>query len=840
MTLLSSLLNRLLTRWGASFVWRITLPCQIVSFLAASLGVYYIILNVTMNQAQFLHLVGSVLVLVAIANVLVMVHGYRITPQARTGLAAWAKTLETGPDQTAQALTDEAEQEAWREITSYPWRFAKYSALVAFFQVILPAALYMYLVAGIGFLQAAHIVVGGIIAAASLIVYLFFVLEGAMSPARRVLLPRSPTQQHEGLAGIGVHTRLFIVHSTLVLILLLMVGTLSYQKAANALVPGVDLAANLRSLQSQLALISLAAVLFNLGFSYLLARSVSRPINHLAQTMAYIEAGQLGQRAEVTSTDELGHLTIAFNQMISQLESLRASLEQRITERTSEAERRAAQIATGAEIARAATTVLNPDQLIASVVQLIQERFKYYYVGLFLIDAENRFAVLHYGIGAGSASQAGRIMKERGHKLEIGGNSMIGWACANRRARIALDVGQDAVRFANPLTPDTRSELALPLRAGERVVGAFTIQSTQTAAFDQDDIAALQGMADQVAIALENARLFTQTQTALQELEETNRLMMRQGWQSYLEQRSAVRRAEFGAVAKTPSTGPLAHPLTIPIELRGQPMGKVTLRRGGDRPWSNDEIELVKAIALQTSLAADNARLMEQTQLTLQETEELYQAAQEITAATGIEGIAQILTQRFNDMSKADRTIMFLIDQKQKSILHKAGHGNIKNELQTSYEELNQGISGMALQLGRPILSLSADDGIEPEETRERRKADGAGALIVVPLAIKGQPIGTITTIHRLDQRKVAQHDVDLLMALAAQATTAIENLRLLEQTQRRAEREQLIRQVTTRIRAAGDIEGVLQTTATELAQTLRVPRAIVRLTTGGKTKQDE
>jgi GAF domain-containing protein len=246
--------------------------------------------------------------------------------------------------------------------------------------------------------------------------------------------------------------------------------------------------------------------------------------------------------------------------------------------------------------------------LISQIVELIRERFDFYYVGLFLMDAEDRYAVLQQGTG-----EAGRVMKERGHRLEVGSQSTVGWACANKQARIALDVGQEAVRFANPLLPDMRSEMALPLRVGERVVGALDVQSTRVAAFDQNDITVLQGLADQIAIALENARLFQQTQSVLNDLEAANRLLVREGWQAYLQQPSAVRRAVFQP-SSAPASEQAAEPLTIPLELRGQPIGRLTLRREGDKAWSNEEIDMIQTIVQQTMLAADNARLFEEAQ----------------------------------------------------------------------------------------------------------------------------------------------------------------------------------------------------------------------------------
>jgi GAF domain-containing protein/HAMP domain-containing protein len=350
----------------------------------------------------------------------------------------------------------------------------------------------------------------------------------------------------------------------------------------------------------------------------LLAMIIVRPLRRVTEGARLFSKGRLDQEIRIGSRDEIGQLAATLNQMAQQLgQTLQEKdhsagqlydLNQRLAQQVAQLERRTTQIATGAEISHVATTLLDPDQLITQVVELIRERFNFYYVGLFLMDADNRYAVLQQGTG-----EAGRVMKERGHRLEIGSQSMVSWVCANKQARIALDVGQDAVHFANPLLPDTRSEMALPLRAGERVVGALDVQSTQVAAFDQDDITALQGLADQIAIALENARLFQQTRSALNDLEAANRLLVRQSWQAYMQQPSAVRRAVFQP-SSAPASEQAAEPLTVPLELRGQLVGRLTLRREDDKAWSNEEIEIIQTIVQQTMLAADNARLFEAAQ----------------------------------------------------------------------------------------------------------------------------------------------------------------------------------------------------------------------------------
>ncbi|RMF01063.1 MAG: GAF domain-containing protein, partial [Chloroflexi bacterium] len=179
-----------------------------------------------------------------------------------------------------------------------------------------------------------------------------------------------------------------------------------------------------------------------------------------------------------------------------------------------EAQYRWKSLQTTAEVSRAASSILNIDELIETSVNMIRDRYNFYYVGLFLVDSANEYAVLKAGTG-----EAGKIQLEKQHKLKIGGESMIGWSVANRKARIALDVGEEAVHFKNPILPDTRSEMALPLISREGVLGALTVQSTQRLAFSDEDITLLQTMADQLANAIKNAELFTQSQTALSEAE---------------------------------------------------------------------------------------------------------------------------------------------------------------------------------------------------------------------------------------------------------------------------------------------------------------------------------
>jgi len=180
------------------------------------------------------------------------------------------------------------------------------------------------------------------------------------------------------------------------------------------------------------------------------------------------------------------------------------------------AERRATLLQAAAKVGRSVTLILDPDFLLGQTVDVICDEFGFYYAGVFLIDETGEWAVLRAGRG-----EAGAAMIAEGHKLKVDGHSMIGAATGSRKARIALDVGEEPVHFKNPHLPHTRSEMALPLIVGDAVIGAVTVQSVEEAAFSDDDITSLQAMADQLAVAINNARLLEELEAAHAELVRT-------------------------------------------------------------------------------------------------------------------------------------------------------------------------------------------------------------------------------------------------------------------------------------------------------------------------------
>lgn len=411
-----------------------------------------------------------------------------------------------------------------------------------------------------------------------------------------------------------------------------------------------------------------AFVVLAVGASLLVARTIADPLTDLAQTAEQIAAGDLTHTAEVGRADEVGALARAFNNMTAQVRSLIATLEERVAQRTRELAHRSAYLEASAEVVRAASSILDADQLVQQVVELIRQRLDLYYVGLFLVEESGEWAELRAGTG-----EAGRAMLARGHRVKVG-EGMIGWSVANAQARVALEAGGDAVRLATAELPETRSEAALPLRSRGRVIGALSVQSTQPDAFDQDTVVVFQTMVDQLAVALDNAQLFAQTQAALESASRAYGELSRQAWTDLL--RASPDVAYRGDVYGVTTASGVWRPemeravgegrtirgsdlaaegadasaelsdthlrLAVPIKVRENVIGVLdTYKPGEAGEWTDAEIELLEVLAGQMGDALESARLYQDAQRLAARERLTGEVTDRMRRAAGVEGIVQ-------------------------------------------------------------------------------------------------------------------------------------------------------------------------------------------------------
>jgi len=294
-----------------------------------------------------------------------------------------------------------------------------------------------------------------------------------------------------------------------------------------------------------------------------------------------------------------------------ELQELHKNLEQRVEQRTEELQIKVGQLQTIAQVSQSITGIQELNELLSAVTELISKSFEIYHTGIFLIDEIGENAVLK-----AANSMGGKKMLARGHSLKVGTQGIVGFVTARGQARVALDVGTDAVYFDNPDLPETRSEIALPLTVSGHTFGALDLQSTRPEAFDDEDIQTLSVLASQVAIAIQNARSFERSRQAIKESERAYRQMTGQSWKQYAERLEVLGFEYDGSVAKPIiEASKDSDSLDFPLILRGQEIGKLKLSPSNpNRNWTDDELTKARAVAERTALALESARLLEDAQ----------------------------------------------------------------------------------------------------------------------------------------------------------------------------------------------------------------------------------
>ena len=373
-------------------------------------------------------------------------------------------------------------------------------------------------------------------------------------------------------------------------------------------------------------------ITFGLLLSYSIANSISSRLKKVEDTAISFQDGYLDRRTVMTiqGSDEIANLANTFNHLFNQVQDTLFDLEKRVDERTAklaittaESERRARLFEAITLVGNAISSLRSLDDILPKITELISQQFGYYHVGIFLNDTNNDYAVLRI-----ANSEGGKRMLERGHQLKIGEQGIVGYVTSTGKPRIALDVGDDATYFDNPDLPDTRSEMALPLRIGDSVVGALDVQSTEEEAFSEDDINVLTLLADQVSMAIENARLFDQARRSISESETLYRQYLRQAWGRLPKEQNLVgfrynahgsypiemkSKTSTDILSENISSSTGASRVSIPISIRGETIGALTVRVPENKKLKDNQLDMVNAVAERVALSVENARLFEET-----------------------------------------------------------------------------------------------------------------------------------------------------------------------------------------------------------------------------------
>ena len=345
-----------------------------------------------------------------------------------------------------------------------------------------------------------------------------------------------------------------------------------------------------------------------------------------------------------------------------ELDELSGQLELRVEERTKELSVRSEQLKAIADVARSLATLRETEKLLPAVTALINQRFGFYHVGIFLLDTSKEYAIL-----SAANSEGGKNMLARGHRLKVGQQGIVGYATYSGKPRIALDVGEDAVFFNNPDLPDTHSEVALPLMFGNEVIGALDIQSTESNAFSQDDIEIFSVLADQVSVAIQNTRSLEQAQRTLQELEITSRQSTRQEWERFSETIKTKGYRYDGIkpepLYKAPKTKDQKDIHTVPVQLRGQTLGRLKLRRSdASHKWTDDELAIIESTAERVAIALESARLLEDAQKRASRETFLSEIASKLGASFQLDSILRDTVEELGQTLKGSKVTFQLVN----------------------------------------------------------------------------------------------------------------------------------------------------------------------------------
>lgn len=502
-----------------------------------------------------------------------------------------------------------------------------------------------------------------------------------------------------------------------------------------------------------------------------------------------------------------------------------------------EAQHRASLLQTAAEVSQAASSYLDLDTLLFESVDLIRDRFDYYHVSIFLVDEYQKFAVVKASTG-----EIGQKMLEMQHKLEVGGRSIVGTATATAKSRIARDVGRDGIHFKNPLLPETSSEMALPLIARGRVIGALDVQSKYRNAFTDIDITILQSMANQLANAIAAALSFQDAQQALERVQKLNEYYLREQWAKFLKEhrtaggyrltksgfvetvmdsrspqidkvlkdkepiimpkvapydeqpvdqaleRVAKKRSTsqlYISIPETPKTNEssiIAAPLSLPHDVVIGALDFEIPSRGMD--WEEDSLKIIEAVTSQVAQAIEAARLFEQTQVAREEAEALYRVGRALVTAESEAAMFQtVLTEMLATLGLQDGNVV--IPEREQSlgriaaVLKKGKLAGTGHTLSLK----NNPVYSRVLTTKKPV----SIENITTHPLTSSFKEHEVESLLVVPVIINNEVIGIITVEATGQRHHFTEREINLANAMADQLAIMLQNRRLLQETQRRA-----------------------------------------------------
>jgi GAF domain-containing protein/HAMP domain-containing protein len=611
------------------------------------------------------------------------------------------------------------------------------------------------------------------------------------------------------------------------------------------------------------------------------ANGIARPLVEMAEVATAVAAGDLTRRISmdldpdpadrvvadrVTANqlpldrvDEVGRMALAFNEMSRRLQELVGSLEERVALRTQELERRSAQLQTAADVARLAASIRGIDELLRVAAAQIGERFGFYHVGIYLRDDARRALVLR------AASSATGLLA-RGFRLELVAASehtdyqksrgIVVDVARSGKPSIVQDVSQDARYLTLAELPDTRSEMSLPLRVRGEVIGVLDVQSTEFGAFSADDTAYLSTLADQLSLAIENARLFAEAEQRLRGLHGLVQAQRQEGWREMLagdgrwaytyDGVEARRVDESDRMGSLPD---LELPLGSASGQESDRLGVVRVRLGAGRDLAEADVELARAVVAEAAQALERARLFGGTQRALLEADTLYRCGRAIVGASNVDEVVAALAEYVvapgidrlavltTRPGPSDRHPIIEVASSWTDATDGKGSGivpglRVGERLETGRLPVLASLTGESDGADdcRVIKDVVVSDDLDEASREMLLHTLGLRAVVVLPLRSGAEVMGWLLIGAGAGPYAFSAQEIRMYQGLADQVAPVLRSFELLERTARRAERERSIGAIGETIRGFTDVETILEISMRELGRVLGANEGVIRL----------
>jgi GAF domain-containing protein/HAMP domain-containing protein len=414
-------------------------------------------------------------------------------------------------------------------------------------------------------------------------------------------------------------------------------------------------------------IVGLFAIVLAIVSVVLTSRTITNPITELADAAHNLSEGHLSTRADAGRPDELGALAESFNFMAATLQGIVTNLEVSIEDRTRDLQRQALRLRAAAEISRDSAGAVSVQELLRRSAELIGERFGFYHVGIFVLDSNREYLIL-----SAASGEAGKLMLETGFKVR-GGETVVATVAQTGSSRLVPDLSREPIAARNSLLPGTRSELGLPLKSYNVLIGVLDVHSDQANAFTDEDVAVLQLMADQLSVAIERTRILQESESSLRELQGSYQRFTRESWQNLMRAQEGgmlgykYEGAEFSRLTDVPAPAREAlgrgeqveipgtngssagRSLVVPIKLRGTTIGAISLRVQS-REIPPETAELAQAISERLAQALEASWLLNESRTGAERQRFIAEISAKIGAAPDVESILRTTVEELSGL----------------------------------------------------------------------------------------------------------------------------------------------------------------------------------------------